>query len=155
MKNIILSFFLILIIPSCGFKIIEQDKLGNFYVDTLETFGEKRINHYLKNKLLFTSKKGVENQIKIKIISKKNKTIKEKNIRNEVTKYNISVFTEIEYEHIRKKSKKIFNITENGNFNVSNQNSETRNNERKLIDLLTENIAKKIIKELILQLDDS
>ena len=57
MRTIIISFILIMILQSCGFKIVEQTDLGNFNIVEIDTQGEKRINHMIKNKLLFVSQK--------------------------------------------------------------------------------------------------
>ena len=101
MRTIIISFILIMILQSCGFKIVEQTDLGNFNIVEIDTQGEKRINHMIKNKLLFVSQKIEKNKIKIKINTIKNKSIKEKNIKNEVTKYNLSITSIVEYLYLK------------------------------------------------------
>ena len=154
MKFIKTSIICVLILSGCGFKLIEQNKLKNFHIHEIEATGEKRINYLLKNKLLITSKNNTTKKINLILNSKKNKTIKEKNKRNEITKYNINIITTIEYESVSSKKKDKFTILENGILNVSTQNSLTRNAERKLIDLLTEKISDKIVDGLILRLHD-
>ena len=42
-----------------------------------------------------------------------------------------------------------------GNYNVANQYSQTLNNEKKLIEMLSESIAESIIEELISRVNDS
>ena len=42
-----------------------------------------------------------------------------------------------------------FEISKKGDYNVANQYSQTLNNEKKLIKMLSESIAEKIIEELI------
>ena len=49
MRTIIISFILIMILQSCGFKIVEQTDLGNFNIVEIDTQGEKRINTIVKN----------------------------------------------------------------------------------------------------------
>ena len=81
--------------------------------------------------------------------------IKEKNIKNEITKYEIIITNQIEVEKINSNKKYNFSITEIGTFDVSSQNSLTRTNEKNLIKLLSANLADKILSEINIQLDDS
>jgi len=134
--------------------MVDQDNLGNFYIVEIETSGEKRVNHKIRNKLLFTSNDNTRNKINVKINTKRVKNIKEKNIKNEVTKYNLTLVSTIEYENVNTKIKNTFTLSRNGNYGVSTQNSKTINSEKKLLDLLTEKISDQITKELILRLDD-
>ena len=154
MKNLIILFIILITLQSCGFKMVDQNSLGNFYIVEIETSGEKRVNHKIRNKLLFTSNDNTRNKINVKINSKKVKNIKEKNIKNEVTKYNLTLVSTIEYENVNTKIKNTFTLSQNGNYGVSTQNSKTINSEKKLLDLLTEKISDQITKELILRLDD-
>ena len=154
MKNLIILFIILITLQSCGFKMVDQNNLGNFYIVEIETSGEKKVNHKIRNKLLFTSNDNTRNKINVKINSKKVKNIKEKNIKNEVTKYNLTLVSTIEYEYANTKIKNAFTLSQNGNYGVSTQNSKTINSEKKLLDLLTEKISDQITKELILRLDD-
>lgn len=154
MRNLIILFIILITLQSCGFKMVDQDNLGNFYIVEIKTSGEKRVNHKIRNKLLFTSNDNTRNKINIKINTKRVRNIKEKNIKNEVTKYNLTLVSTIEYEDVNTKIKNAFTLSQNGNYGVSTQNSKTINSEKKLLDLLTEKISDQITKELILRLDD-
>ena len=154
MRNLIILFIILITLQSCGFRMVDQDNLGNFYIVEIETSGEKRVNHKIKNKLLFTSNDNTRNKINVKINTKRVRNIKEKNIKNEVTKYNLTLVSTIEYEDVNTKIKNAFTLSQNGNYGVSTQNSKTINSEKKLLDLLTEKISDQITKELILILDD-
>lgn len=154
MRNLIILFIILITLQSCGFKMVDQDNLGNFYIVEIETSGEKRVNHKIKNKLLFTSNDNTRNKINVKINTKRVRNIKEKNIKNEVTKYNLTLVSTIEYEDVNTKIKNAFTLSQNGNYGVSTQNSKTINSEKKLLDLLTEKISDQITRELILRLDD-
>ena len=78
-------FFLILfsiILTGCGYKVLNKSELINFKIQNIETFGDNRINYLIKNNLNNTFSKGTaEDFVILKITSKKNKVIKEKNIR--------------------------------------------------------------------------
>ena len=154
MRNLIILFIILITLQSCGFKMVDQDNLVNFYIVEIETSGEKRVNHKIKNKLLFTSNDNTRNKINVKINTKRVRNIKEKNIKNEVTKYNLTLVSTIEYEDVNTKIKNAFTLSQNGNYGVSTQNSKTINSEKKLLDLLTEKISDQITRELILRLDD-
>tara|TARA_Y100000389_G_scaffold204332_1_gene256299 strand:+ start:2942 stop:3409 length:468 start_codon:yes stop_codon:yes gene_type:complete len=154
MRNLIILFIILITLQSCGFKMVDQDNLGNFYIVEIKTSGEKRVNHKIRNKLLFTSNDNTRNKINVKINTKRVRNIKEKNIKNEVTKYNLILVSTIEYEDVNTKIKNAFTLSQNGNYGVSTQNSKTINSEKKLLDLLTEKISDQITKELILRLDD-
>ena len=87
--------FLIVVITSCGFKIVNFDQ--NFQISEINTSGEKKINYVIKNRLLLGSKEGNENIIKVNILTNKIKNVKEKNINNQITKYEIRITSQIEY----------------------------------------------------------
>ena len=76
------------------------------------------------------------------------KEIKEKNIKNEITKYSISVTTKINYTIIGSLEKGSFIISKKGNYNIASQYSQTITNEKNLINSLTEQVEKDIIARL-------
>ena len=143
--KLILCFFLI---SSCGFKISTLET--NYKIAEIETVGDQRVNYVLKNELLRSSSNNYKNLIKIKLVSAKNKSIKEKNIKNEVTKYTLNLKIDVYYNDLNKGLKDNFSIIKNGDYNVSTRYSETINNEKNLIKLLVDDISEKIIEELSL-----
>ena len=80
--------------------------------------------------ILFYSKDTNENIFNIKIKTKKNKVILEKNIKNEIVKYQISIISTVEFYNL--KSREITNATfsEVGDLVVASKNIDTRNNEK-------------------------
>ena len=82
------------------------------------------------------------------------KSIKEKNIKNEVTKYQIliNVIVKIDNKDLSKKDQII--ITNTGEYIVGDQYSKTINNEKKLIDILTNDLSDEIIFKLSERIDD-
>ena len=91
------SVILILILSNCGFKVVDQSKLINFKVDSISISGDSRVSYIIKNKLLPYSKNNEKKIIDLDIEVKKNKDIKEKNIKNEITKFQISITTNVQY----------------------------------------------------------
>ena len=140
-------------ITSCGFKVIDRSNL-NYDIAEITTTGEKRINFKIKNKLLFNSSENNKKLINIDINSKKIKSIKEKNIKNEVTKYELKIEAIVTFSELNSLEKKQFIIQESGDYEVENQFSQTLTNEKRVIETLTDKIAEKITDNLILRVND-
>lgn len=151
MKFCKLSYFLILFLflSGCGFKPIKFSELSNFQIAEIETFGDKRINYIIRNNLSIYSKDNQENLISIKIETSKKKAVKEKNINNEITKYEIDINSEISFKLIKNNKSANFIINKSGVYNLTNQYSQSLNNEKKLIERLSEKIAQEAINKII------
>jgi len=147
----ILSF---LLITSCGFKIVDQTKLNNFTIQNIIVTGEKRINYKLKNKLLSKSKKKDNRSIIIELTTSKVKSVNEKNIKNEITKYQLEVTVKIKFYESNNKIPNNFSVVETGNYLVTKKYSQTLNNENELIEILTEKISKSITNTLRQKFND-
>ncbi len=149
-------FFLIscMFIYSCGYKIVDKRKLQSFDIAQINTTGEKRINFKLKNKLLSNKKEGSADLIILDLNSKKIKTVKDKNIKNEITKYQIDLEILISFKKMNENKINSFLVKETGTYDTSSQHSQTLNNEKKLIDLLVSDISEEIIDQLIIKLND-
>ena len=156
MKKKNLYFFIILffICSSCGYQVVDKKKLQTFNILEINTTGEKRINFKLKNKLLAFKKENSKELIILDINSKKNKSVKDKNIKNQITKYQINLDIEVNYRKSNETKINSFIVKQNGTYDVSSQHSQTLNNEKKLIDLLINDISEKIIDQLVFRFND-
>ena len=155
MKKLIFKIIVLLLITSgCGFKVVKQSELVSYSISEIEITGDKRINYNLKNKLLFLTKKVSSNDVVLKINTNKIKTVKEKNIKNEITKYQITINLAVDVQNINKKKSDQFTIAKIGTYNVASQHSQTLNNEKKLIDLLSKSLGDEILEEIALRLND-
>ena len=157
MKQIITKFFLFLFLfatVNCGYKVINESERNKFSIQEIKTSGDKRINFKIKNNLLNFSKKKSQNILLIDLNTKKIKNIKEKNIKNEITKYEISLNVDVEFNLINSDENYTLNISNTGSYLVVDSYSTTLNNEKKLIDDLIENISEKILKKISLKLND-
>tara|TARA_A100001011_G_C14178707_1_gene785810 strand:+ start:578 stop:1054 length:477 start_codon:yes stop_codon:yes gene_type:complete len=157
MQKIISKSFLLLILlltVNCGFKVINETENNNFTIQDIKSFGDKRINFKIKNNLLTYSKTDGKNILFLNLKTKKNKSIKEKNIKNEITKYQISLDVNVTFNLINSDLDYVINLSSVGDYLVADNYSTTLNNEKKLITNLVENISEKIIKKISLQLDD-
>ena len=152
-RNLLLFLLLATITTNCGFQIQNKANLINFNITEITTSGEGRINFKLKNKLMLNKSFNENQNIKLNLVTKKNKTVKEKNINNEITKYNISITVQVTYNILGTTDKNEFKISKSGDFNVDSQYSQTLNNEKKLIEILTNDLSDKIFDRLILKLN--
>tara|TARA_B100000780_G_C21060467_1_gene426199 strand:- start:207 stop:677 length:471 start_codon:yes stop_codon:yes gene_type:complete len=153
-KTAIFSIVFLLFLNGCGFKVINQNKLRNFDIAEITTQGDNRINYYIKNMLFFNSESSQKKLIKINLNTNKKKNVKEKNIKNEITKYQINISVNVTYYILGKSNSTNFTISENGDYRIGKMHSQTINNEKKLVKLLTDNISEKIVNELITRLND-
>ena len=152
LKLITISISLILL-TGCGFKIIDKRELLNFNIKEISTNGDKRINFELKNKLSDYNDTNSSKVIKIELDTKKTKSIKEKNISNEITKYQIKVVVNVKLIKTDNTNNLEFTIEREGDYVVADKFSQTLNNEKKLIRNITEKISESIIVEIINKLN--
>jgi|TARA_B100001093_G_scaffold447077_1_gene451772 hypothetical protein len=149
-KYLYISIILILL-NSCGFKPISSQ--NSYKITEVQTVGEKKINYILKNKLI-TNIDNDSQRIELKINTKKDKNIKEKNIRNEIVKYTIAVSTDVTINFIDENKINTFNITISGDFDVAENYSQTINNEKNLITQLSNEITNEINRKLLIKIND-
>ena len=146
-------FFFLFLLSSCGFKVVTNTNNYNF--DDIIISGDKRVNYTLKNKLISSSNTKSTNVIKLNIFTDKEKIIKEKNISNKVTKYEIKINAKIDYSFIKNGIEDNLTIVKTGFYDVGTRYSETLNNEKKLTNILIDGLTKEIIKNLNIKLNDS
>ena len=157
MKKIITKSFLFLILfatVNCGFKVINEAENNSFSIQEIKTSGDKRINFKIKNNLLNYTKKNSQNILIINLNTKKTKNIKEKNIQNEITKYEITLDVSLEFNLINGDTNYKIDLSNKGDYLVADSYSTTLNNEKKLTNDLIENISEKILKKISLKLND-
>ena len=95
-----------------------------------------------------------EQKVVLNLKSKKIKSIKEKNIKNEITKYTLVINTTVQIINKGKFDQSSFNLSLDGEYNVAQRHSQTINNEKKLVKLLSDNMADQILIELAKKLND-
>lgn len=147
MRSIKYLILITLFTYSCGFKVINLAEKQKFYISSIKTSGDKRIGFNLKNKLALKTKDPSKININLFIDSDRNRTIKEKNSRNEITKYLITISSKIRIENNGKTIKNI-NLSEKKDYSVNSQYAQTINNENQAIKVISDLLIKKIIKEI-------
>ena len=145
--NLFLIIFFVFTL-SCGFKVVDHSSLNNYEIASISTAGEKRINYRLKRVLLTNSNNSAEKLIDLDLNTEKTKSIKEKNIKNEVTKYQITIKVVISMKEINSNTNYEIIKTTSGEYNVTDKYSQTLTNEKKLVEILADNLAEEISKSL-------
>ena len=56
MKKIIVIFGIILL-NSCGFKVVQNEQFNRYYISQINTEGDNKINYRIKNKIITSSNK--------------------------------------------------------------------------------------------------
>ena len=148
MSKIILVFFFSLLSFSCGYKVVDKTNLRNFYITEITNTGDNRINFKIKNELLFNNPENIQKPLSLTINSDKKKNIHEKNEKNEITKYKIDVEIKIKYAGVSDEIEGTFVVNTSKILDVKDQQSGTLNRERKLIDLICEDLANEILDEI-------
>ncbi len=156
MRGFLNTFFLIifLFIFACGFKAVKQGELINFKIVEIKASGDKRINYKIKNKLISSASQAEKKLINVNLNTKKTKSVKEKNIKNEIQKYQIDITTKVEFSLIGSDFSKRFTVSDNRQFNAKKQHSITLRNEKKAIDQLSDKLSNKILNQIIENLND-
>lgn len=158
MPRIFLNFFLLILIfitSNCGFKILDKSEFNNFSIINISTEGDKRISYRIKNELLYNNKgitKGEKLDIILNVAKKRN--VKEKSIKNEITKYEIVLNIKILFEKIEDQKTNEINFASAGDYLVGENHSTTISNEKRLIENLIENISEEIISRIGDKLND-
>ena len=144
---------MLLLLYGCGFKAVDQNASNNFEIVEIETKGDNRINFKIKNRLLYNSKENFGKPLSIEIRTEKNKKIKERNIQNQITKYEIQIEVEVSFAEINNQREYQFNILKTSTYAVAKQYSQTLKNE-KLVELMTEDLIDDILEEINNRLND-
>ncbi len=150
MKLIFPHILIILItLSNCGFKVIKQSTDANLNISKIVSEGDRRIGYQIKNKLAFYSQENSSNLSELNLEIIKEKKIKEKNIKNEITKYELQIKINIKHYKPLLGTVNTFSLIESQSYTVDKQHSQTLNNEKKVINLLTDKLFDQIILKLL------
>ena len=119
-NNKIIVIFIALLISGCGFKAVNQEYLNQYKIIELNIKGDARLSYLLKNKLKLNNEKS-DKSIKLNVIINKAKNIREKNIKNEITKYQISITAKTDYHLIEDNKSSNFLLSVTGDYNVGSR----------------------------------
>jgi len=148
--NIFKSIVLIslLLTSSCSYQKMNSIDQKKFHIKEFEVNGEARESFIVQKKIQRFSNTSSSNKIKILIDLKKNRTIKEKNIQNKVTKYNLSLLANVNIIDLKTTNEIKRSFTANKTYNVEDSYSSTVNNSKEAENSLINKIADEILDQL-------
>ena len=146
--KIILLFFILTLITSCGFKKINQDT-PSIYLQEINVTGEKRIAYAIKNNIILLSDKNAVNKISVRLIIQTSKSNKVKNKKGKVTRYDFNINGNLILKNIRTKEIIKKSFSRNTDYAVGINHSDTINNERKASKILVERLSEQITNFII------
>tara|TARA_B100000767_G_scaffold128704_1_gene122472 strand:+ start:57 stop:539 length:483 start_codon:yes stop_codon:yes gene_type:complete len=155
-KKIIKSFLILafLTTSSCGYKVLESLDSYNLNIKEIKSSGDKRINFKIKNNLIFRSSQTNKINLIIDLQTTKEKKVKEKNIKNEITKYIILARTNVKLRFYEKGLNDEFIITSSQDYLVSVNTTNNLQNERNAVESIANELSKKIRTKIMLILND-
>lgn len=151
MKKIKLLLILVFLMPlnsSCSYKKMNSVDQKRFDIQDFEISGRTTETFILQKKIQRFSNKKSENKIKLIIDLKKNESIKEKNIQNKVTKYNIELSADVRIIDLNKANEILRTFSANQIYSVEDSYSNTVNNSKEANNSLIEKIANEILDQL-------
>ena len=86
--------------------------------------------------------------------SKKDKKIRERNISNQITKYEIILTANVEFKIIDRNITENFVVTNSGSYDLNNNQAKTISNQDDLEKFLAEKLSKQILQEIRFIIDD-
>ncbi len=158
MKNYktIILIFILFISTSCGYNTLDYKQIRNVNLNEVTNEGNKSINFKILSQLkqLFKSDKSQKNRYDVHLITKENVTIKEKNKKNEITKYEISIKCNLIFKNTMDENKFEIDLTKKTNYRVDNKNLKTIQNKKKAREQLIASLSEEIIEKIVLKLND-
>lgn len=143
-----------IVLFSCGYKVVNKS-INNLNILDISTTGEQKINYKIKNKILLNSSDTGKNSISLGINTTKKKIIKDKNINNEIVKYEIQITAIVTYSLLGQIKEGSFTLNEFGDYSVNKKRITSLDNEKKLTNRLTNDIIDKILRRLSMETNDN
>ena len=146
--KLILIFFAILFLNSCGYKKLNSENLNAFKIDKLEINSEKMLAYKLKNSIEIYSSQSSKfiYNIRINLISTKETKIK--NTAGKITRYTAKFQADISIINTNTKNVYSKTFSSINDFDIGSTHSDTLNNEKKAIENNLNYISDEIIKFL-------
>mgnify|MGYP005995458361 CR=1 FL=1 len=151
--KLIITTLSLMIVANCGYKVVNQNYLDKYAFTEITINGDNRISYLLRNNLKRVNKEAAKN-IKLDLTVNKTKSIKEKNIQNQITKYKIDITADVKYYIIEENKSENFNVSKSGDYVVNKRYSTTLNNEKQLIKSLVNDISEQIFTNLKINLNE-
>ena len=149
-KTIVVIPFLLVIffVTACSYQKMNSIDQKKFFIQEFEIDGDTRESFVIQKKIKRFSNKDGANKIKIYINLTKGKTIKEKNIQNKVTKYNLSLSADVKIVELNTSREIKRTFVANQTYDVDDNYSNTVNNLKAASNTLIDRIIDEILDQL-------
>tara|TARA_B100001057_G_scaffold161151_1_gene161751 strand:- start:651 stop:1124 length:474 start_codon:yes stop_codon:yes gene_type:complete len=144
----VIPFAIIFLVTSCSYQKMNSIDQKKFFIQEFEIDGDTRESFIIQKKIQRFSNKDSANKIKILIKLTKNKTIKEKNIQNKVTKYNLSLLADVKIVELNTTNEIKRTFVANQTYDVDDNYSNTVNNSKAANNRLIDKIVDEILDQL-------
>ena len=148
-KTLLCFYFILFLsfLSSCGYQSLLNENSKKFGIKSFNMEGNKRLAQILKNNLV--SSKDKSNNLILDINAKKNRSIAHKDSGGKIIEYNLKIsFDLTATESVSRKKILYKTFTLDRNYKVSDLYMDTINQEKKIINQLTESIANQILTDL-------
>ncbi len=153
LKNVLI--IVLLATSSCGFKISNNIFFTEFYLESINNTYNKKLDFLIKqglqSKLL---NENAPNKISLEITNIKTKNVNEKNIQNQVTKYEVEVKSDLRVTFLNKLKTYDLSVISKGIYNVDTAHINTKRNHDNLEKFLANENVDEILKKLMNLKDD-
>ena len=148
MLKYILVFIIVLTsLSSCGYQKISISE-QKFEIEEIEVNGDKRTSFLIKRKIERFSREDGLNKLGISINLSANKSIHEKNIKNKVTKYKLSLTAETKIKDLKTSEVVKRSYSSDIIYNVGERYTDTVKNEKEAKSELIDLIINQLLDEL-------
>jgi len=144
----VIPLAIIFLVTSCSYQKMNSIDQKKFFIQEFEIDGDTRESFIIQKKIQRFSNKDSANKIKILIKLTKNKTIKEKNIQNKVTKYNLSLLADVKIVELNTTNEIKRTFVANQTYDVDDNYSNTVNNSKAANNRLIDKIVDEILDQL-------
>ena len=146
---VIIPFFVfIFFVTACSYQKMNSIDQKKFFIQEFEINGDTRESFIIQKKIKRFSNEDSTNKIKILINLTKSKAIKEKNIQNKVTKYNLSLSADVKIIEINTAREIKRTFVANQTYDVDDNYSNTLNNLKSANNTLIDKIINEILDQL-------
>ena len=157
MKKTFLSIVLITSLFSlnhCGFKVVKYSEDKNYNVINFEDIGNNNINYTIQRNLVQAHNNQNLFDLNISIETILNKNIKEKDISNEITKYELIVVSKVKILVVNMNKEYEFTISDKGELKASSKINKLKYDENVILFRLANNISNQIDRKITSLLND-
>ena len=156
LQNLKIIIILIFLLHSCGFKTLDYQAVRELQISEINAKGSKNINFIITNDLkqLFSNNVNANKKIKIDIDTKEDKRVREKNTKNEITKYEISINTKLNISSNVDDLNFLINLEKKGEYQVDQKNIKTIQNEKKTRKEIVASLSNEIFEQILFKLND-